>query len=68
MQKTSLFLPISEAPLGTNQRILIKTVSNHVFVAKIDADGNPRIYDFCSYRYVLRDDWEGIIGWMPIPD
>ncbi len=67
-QHPSLFQEPSVAPQGKETKVLLKTETNVVLVGVIFEDGAPGIYDFCKDRYVQRDDWHGIVGWMPLPE
>lgn len=67
-QLPSLFLEPAEAPQGQQIKVLLKTGTRIVLVGVIFENGTPGIYDFCTNRYIQRDDWDGIIGWMPLPE
>ena len=63
------FLPVSTGrPDGRNQKILLRTETGIVLVGIVFENGTPGIYDFCKDRYVQREDWHGIAGWMPLPE
>jgi hypothetical protein len=64
----SFFLEPAEAPHGQQTKVLLKTATGIVLVGIILEDGTPGIYDFCTDRYIQRDDWGGIVGWMPLPE
>ena len=64
----SFFRDPAEAPRGRQAKVLLKTATRIVLVGIIFEDGHPGIYDFCSDRYIHRDDWHGISGWMPLPE
>lgn len=67
--RTTQFRPVSTIPLnGLRTKVLLKTSSSHVLVGVIFENGTPGIYDFCKDRYVQREDWHGITGWMPLPE
>lgn len=65
---TSLFRDPTDAPEKLPVKVLLKTETRVVLVGIIFADGTPGIYDFCGDRYIRRDDWHGIDGWMPLPE
>lgn len=65
---TSLFRDPTSAPEVLPTKVLLKTETRIVLVGIIFEDGAPGIYDFCSDRYIRRDDWHGIVGWMPLPE
>jgi hypothetical protein len=64
----SLFRDPSERPRGAQIKVLLKTVTRITLVGIIFDNGTPGIYDFCSDRYIKREDWDGIAGWMPLPE
>jgi hypothetical protein len=68
MTTTTLYRPIAEVPLDKQTKALFKTAAGIVLLGIIFEDGMPGIYDFCCDRYILRDDWFGIVGWMSIPE
>lgn len=64
----SLFLEPAEAPQGQQIKVLLKTSTRIVLVGIVFENGTPGIYDFGTNRYIQRDDWDGIVGWMPVPE
>jgi hypothetical protein len=66
--QTTAFRPVEEAPRGVQTKVLLKTRAGLVWTGIIFDDGLPGIYDFCCDRYIRRDSWFGLVGWMRIPE
>jgi hypothetical protein len=47
--------------------VLLKTATGIVLTGIIFEDGTPGIYDFCCDRYIQRESWFGLAGWMHLP-
>lgn len=68
MANATQFRPVADVPTGRQIKVLVKTITKIVFVGIIFEDGTLGIYDFCKGRYIKREDWFGIAGWMQLPE
>lgn len=60
--------PPDELPDHLPARALFLLVSNYYLTGVIGENHKPCIYDVCKGSYLRRENWDGIIAWMRLPE